>query len=192
VVVEGCTNLTPHPAFPKSRLLCRRLFLFAKAIAEKREWLNLDLTLVNPDNKPMQEKHMKDLASYAAYYLEKLKGADSDAAYKSLIAADHTIVPLLIKAYRTESIPTIRATLAKIIWQHRIPETISFLSEALGDNHPEVWKNALDGFVALGDLASVQTLESAKQHIQLTDATRVIKTDWINEAIQRIRNGSNT
>ena len=72
----------------------------------------------------MQEKHMKDLDSYAAYYLEKLKGADSDAAYKSLIEADHAIVPLLIKAYRTESIPTIRATLVKIIWQHRIPETI--------------------------------------------------------------------
>jgi hypothetical protein len=135
---------------------------------------------------------MQELDAYAGYYLEKLKGADSDAAYHSLIGADHSIVPILIKAYRTESIPTIRATLVKIIWQHRIPETISFLSEALDDNHPEVWKNALNGFAALGSLDSIQILESAKQPIQVTDAIRVIKTDWINEAILRIRNGSNT
>ncbi|HEV8717505.1 MAG TPA: HEAT repeat domain-containing protein, partial [Candidatus Binatia bacterium] len=86
---------------------------------------------------------MNDLDSYSTYYLERLKGSDWEDAYDSLIEADDAVVPILIKAYRTEAEPTVRATLVKIISQHRVPETISFLSEALDDNHPEVWKNAL-------------------------------------------------
>ena len=133
---------------------------------------------------------MDDPDSYTAYYLQRLKGADWDAAYHSLIVADHAILPILIKAYRTEAEPAIRATLVKIIWQHRIPETISFLSEALNDNHPEVWKNALDGFVALADPSAIQILELTKERIALADTTRSVRIDWINEAIRKIQNGS--
>ena len=133
---------------------------------------------------------MNDLDSYSAYYLERLKGAHCEDAYHSLIEADAAILPILIKAYRTEAEPTIRATLVKIIWQHRVPETISFLSEALDDNHPEVWKNALDGFVALGSASAIQILESAKQQIQAGNETQSVRIDWIEEAIQQIRTGS--
>lgn len=135
---------------------------------------------------------MKDFDADTARNLEKLKGDDSNAAYHSLIEANHAIVPILVKAYRSESIPKIRAILIKIIGQHRVQEAIPFLSEALDDNYPEVWKNALDGFVALGDPASIQILETAKQHIQVTDTLSLIKTDWINDAIQQIRNDSVT
>jgi len=133
---------------------------------------------------------MNNLDSYSAYYLERLKGAHWEDAYHSLIEADAAIVPILIKAYRTEAEPTIRATLVKIIWQHRVPETISFLSEALDDNHPEVWKNALDGFVALGSASAIQILESAKQQIQAGNQTQSARIGWIDEAIQQIRTGS--
>jgi HEAT repeat protein len=133
---------------------------------------------------------MDDLNSYTAYYLEKLKGDDWDAAYHSLIEADHATIPILIDAYRTEAEPAIRATLVEIIWQHRVPETISFLSEALYDNHPEVWKNALDGFVALGQPSSIQILESAKQQSQGNKISWSVRIGWIDEAIQQIRNGS--
>ena len=74
--------------------------------------------------------------------------------------------------------------------RHRVPETVSFLSEALHDNHPEVWKSALDGFVALGNPSAIQILESAKHQIQGTNVIRSLRIDWINEAIQQIRNGS--
>jgi hypothetical protein len=133
---------------------------------------------------------MDDLNSYTAYYLEKLKGDGWDAAYHSLIDADHAIIPILIAAYRTEAEPTVRATLVEIIWQHRVPETRLFLYEALHDNHPEVWKNALDGFVALGDASAIQILESAKREIQGTSGARTVRIDWIEEAIQQIRNGA--
>ncbi len=130
-----------------------------------------------------------DLPSYAACNLERLKARDWEAAYHSLIEADHAIIPILVNAYRTEAEPTVRATLVEIIWQHRVPETISFLSEALDDNHPEVWKNALDGIVALGHPSAIQVLESAKQNVQATHSKRSIKIEWIDEAIQQIRNG---
>jgi HEAT repeats len=133
---------------------------------------------------------MDDLDSYTANYLEGLKGDDRDTAYHKLIEADHAILSTLINAYRTETEPSVRATLVEIIWQHRVPETISFLSEALLDSHPQVWKSALDGFVSLGDPSALQTLELAKQQIQRADTTRSIRIDWIDEAIQQIRNSS--
>src|SRR2546425_1035340 len=101
---------------------------------------------------------MNDLDSYSAYYLDRLKGSDWEDAYHSLIEADDAIVPILIKAYRTEAEPTVRATLVEIIWQHRVPETVEFLSEALADNHPEVWKS--NSTVTLGGPAAILILES--------------------------------
>ncbi|PYV40512.1 MAG: hypothetical protein DMG06_20065 [Acidobacteria bacterium] len=111
-------------------------------------------------------------------------------AYHRLIEADDAIVPILIKAYRTEADPAVRATLVEIIWQHRVPETISFLSEALDDNHPEVWKNAVDGFVTLGSASAIHMLESAKQRMQTDNQANSVRIDWIDGAIQQIRTGS--
>ena len=132
---------------------------------------------------------MNDLHSYSAY-LERLKGSDWEHAYHRLIEADDAIVPILIKAYRTEADPAVRATLVEIIWQHRVPETISFLSEALDDNHPEVWKNAVDGFVTLGSASAIHMLESAKQRMQTDNQANSVRIDWIDGAIQQIRTGS--
>jgi len=131
---------------------------------------------------------MNDLDSHSAYHLQRLKGPDREDAYRSLIQADDAIVPALIEAYRTETEPAIRATLVEIIWKHQLPETISFLSEALYDNHPEVWKNALKGFVALGSPSAIQILESVKTQIRRGDQTRSDRIDWVDEAIQQIRN----
>ena len=110
-------------------------------------------------------------------------------AYHRLIEADDAIVPILIKAYRTEADPAVRATLVEIIWQHRVPETISFLSEALDDNHPEVWKSALDGFVTLGSPAAIQVLESVRQRIWAGSQAKSDRIAWIDEAIEQIRHG---
>jgi HEAT repeats len=133
---------------------------------------------------------MNDLDSYAAYYLERLKGPECDYAYHSLIDADDAIIPILITAFRTEADPGIRAMLVEIIWQHRISETVEFLSEALNDSHPEVWKNALDGFVAIGSPSAILVLESARERMQSAGQRESVRTEWIEEAIQQIRTGS--
>jgi hypothetical protein len=141
-------------------------------------------------NSSGKRESMNDLDSYAAYYLERLKGPESEDAYHSLIEAEDGIVPLLVTAFGTEANPGIRAMLVKIIWQHRIPETVEFLSEALNDSHPEVWKNALDGFVAIGGPLAILLLESARQRMQSAGQREPVRMEWIEETIQQIRTGS--
>src|SRR5262249_859023 len=129
---------------------------------------------------------MEDLNAFVIYNIQRLKEAEYeyDHAYHSLIEADHAVIPLLIEAFRTEPHSATRATLVEIIWQHRVPETIDFLSEALDDNHPQVWKSALDGFVAIGSPAAIQVLESVKQRVPIGSQAKSDRVDWIDEAIQ--------
>jgi hypothetical protein len=70
--------------------------------ALQANWLSCRLAVASSSH----HRANKRLGSYTAYYLERLKSPDSDDAYHSLIEADHAILPLLIKAYRTEAEPT--------------------------------------------------------------------------------------
>ena len=133
---------------------------------------------------------MEDLNAFVIYNLQRLKQAEYDDAYHSLIEADDAVIPLLIEAFRAEPHSATRATLAEIVWQHRVPETIDFLSEALDDNHPEVWKSPLDGFVALGSPAAIQVLELVKQRVPTGSQAKSGRVGWIDEAIQQTRDGS--
>jgi hypothetical protein len=99
-------------------------------------------------HKPAQGGKLNDWKTYAAYYIKRLDGPDGDNAYHSLIEADDAIIPFLIEAFRNQQNPAIRSTLVEIIWHHKLPETVEFLSEALNDSAAEVWKSALDGLVA--------------------------------------------
>ena len=133
---------------------------------------------------------MEDLKAFVLCNLQRLRESDYDDAYHSLIEADQAVIPLLIDAYRVEPHSATRATLVEIIWQHRAAETIHFLSEALDDNHPEVWKSALDGFVALDSPAAVQVLESVKERARARSQAKSDQIAWIDEAIEQIRHGS--
>jgi hypothetical protein len=129
---------------------------------------------------------MTDWHEYAAIYLERLRGPDSENAYHSLIEADDAIIPILIDAYRAEQDFEIRSDLVEIIWQHRLPNTIGFLSEAIDDPAPDVWKSALDGLVAIGGMPTIAVLESAKQRLGFGSQKERTKVQWIDEAIQQI------
>ncbi len=130
---------------------------------------------------------MKNWEAYAAYYIKRLDGPDSENAYHSLIEANDAIVPFLIEAFRNEQNPAIRSALVEIIWHHRLPETVEFLSEALGDSAAEVWKSALDGLVALGGQPALRVLKSAKQQIRSDRQAETTRAEWINEAIRQIK-----
>jgi hypothetical protein len=74
--------------------------------------------------------------------------------------------------------------LVEIVRKHRLPDTILFLSEALHDNSLEVWKNALDGFVALSGPTAAQILESVETQFPLAGQTQFERIEWIDEAIR--------
>ncbi len=125
------------------------------------------------------------MKEYADYYIKRLKGPDSDDAYYSLIEADDGIIPILIERFRSEKDSAIRSELVEIIWQHRNLDTVEFLSEALEDTAPQVWKNALDGLVALAGPKAMQVLRSAQNRVfpkqRQTDEFQA----WLKEAIEQ-------
>ncbi len=119
-------------------------------------------------------------------YLQQLHQPDHDDAYFRLIEAEHAIVPRLIEAYQSETDSDIRATLIEIIWQHRQLSSLDFLAQALHDEHPEVWKAALDGIVGIGDDASRAILIQQQEWLQSQSAPSDLRLRWIEEALQQL------
>lgn len=88
-----------------------------------------------------------DPEAYVASYLPPL-GTDPDAFF-SLIDGPAAIQPILAREFRSESDSREKARILEVIWQHRDPALVPVLAEALGDPSPFVWKEALNGLVAL-------------------------------------------
>lgn len=88
--------------------------------------------------------------------------------------------PAMQSAFHSETDPIIRALIVEAIWQHRQLSTIGFLADALRDPAPDVWKQALDGLVALASRASIQALRSARDR-----ETNAERRAWIEEALDQ-------
>ena len=98
------------------------------------------------------------------------------------IEAPHAIVPSLIEHYEIQADGESRASIVEVVWQHRQHSTVDFLAAALGDAHAEVWKQALDGLVAIGGPRAEAALEAF-----LTDRADDERTPWVKEALQQLR-----
>jgi hypothetical protein len=93
----------------------------------------------------------------------------------------------LIDAFNKESDKEIQAFLVNVIWQHRKPTVIPFLSNALLSSEPIVWKEAMDGLVTLASPASLEALLSARtRHFSKTHDTEEF-LEWLEEAIAQIQ-----
>lgn len=120
-----------------------------------------------------------EITKVLSHYLGQLQQRDSEDAFFSLVEADPSAVPHLQQAALDESDPTLKAKIIEIIWQHRLPETASFLEEMLTDPNDEVWKAALDGLVTLGSRVSI---ESAMDALSADDKRR----EWLQEALDQL------
>ena len=83
-----------------------------------------------------------------AEYLERLD--EDEQAFFALKEASEEVVPFLERSLRDEDNPRKRAAIVEVLWQRRQSCVIPILGRALLDPSPEVWKQALDGLVALG------------------------------------------
>jgi hypothetical protein len=73
----------------------------------------------------------------------------------------------------------------RIVWESRDAEGVPLLESALADSADLVWKEALDGLVAIGGAAALQALSQAR--VRLTKEARdPDKRAWIDEAIDQI------
>ena len=121
-------------------------------------------------------------------YIEQLRTGDSEYAYSSLLTdISKTDVPKLIHAYHSETMLKVQAALVEIIWQQRLPETLEFIAVALENPHPEIWKSALDGIVAIGTPRAMTILQAEKKRLLALESERVSsRLEWIDEAIQQL------
>lgn len=129
----------------------------------------------------------RDLEDYVAYYLPRL-GADEDAFF-SLIERRDGIVPLLVRAFRSEQDPRRKARVLEVTWQHRDPSTISVLAEALLDPAPEVWKESLNGLVALDGPECEAALEAARGRRFDSESEGAYFRELVDEALDQLRHG---
>jgi HEAT repeat protein len=119
-------------------------------------------------------------------YLELMRGNDPEHAFFGLLHLGSEAVPLLIaEAARPEN-ESIRPQLVEVIWQYRDPRAIEFLGQALSDPEPEVWKEALDGLVAIGGQESAAWLKQTQDRLARGEVDNGLTADWISEALEQI------
>lgn len=128
---------------------------------------------------------MIDWKEFTTHYVKRLKGAEREDAYHSLIETDDLIIPNLIDAFHNDEDAAIRSKLVEIICQHRNPSTIEFLSEALHNPIPEVWKNAMDGLVALACPKAIEALRSARPRVFPKKRETEDFHRWLDETIEQ-------
>jgi hypothetical protein len=115
-------------------------------------------------------------------YLEHYRSGDRDSAFFGLLEQGKEILPHLIEAYRTEAQADIRRFLVEVIWQHRDVSIVPFLGEVLGDEASDVWKQALDGLVALASPSAKQVLCDAQARFH----DRKDMQTWLHEALEQV------
>jgi len=133
-----------------------------------------------------QEPAQQNLGIPIAYYLERYHRGEGETAFHCLLEMSDAVLPALMTEYhQTGDIP-FRVFLLNVIWQNRQPSVVPFLEKALWDPEPEVWKEALDGLVALASPASLKVLLGARTMNVLDRPGGTEWVEWIDEAIEQV------
>jgi len=128
---------------------------------------------------------MPNGAAMVAYYLERLRQGHSDSAFHGLIEQDHAILPHLAEALQAATDTSLQVFLLQVIWQHRQQSVVPLLAEALFDDQSEVWKEAMDGLVALASAQSLEALCQARKRTFMVDRDWRVFSEWLEEAISQ-------
>jgi hypothetical protein len=95
--------------------------------------------------------------------LRAYKAGNRDGALQGLLGLDHKVLPALITAFKQEKNVEAKAFLVNAIWQHRQQSVIPFLAEASCDPEALVWRQALDGLVALASRSALAAMRAARE-----------------------------
>ena len=117
----------------------------------------------------------------ARQYIEALGGDKWEDAYHHLTEMGDEVIHVVGDAFRQQSNGVLRRLLTRILWQTRSDRAVPLLSEALEDSQPQVWKEALDGLVAIGSEDALVCLLTARQRTEMS------KASWLDEGILQIR-----
>lgn len=107
---------------------------------------------------------MSDEANQAMFddALQQLRDGNDDGGLQLLMDLGPPLIPLAEPAFDQELDPQVRTSLVHAVWQQQIPQALPLLERALYDEDPHVWKEAIDGLVALRTPEVRQLLLCAK------------------------------
>jgi hypothetical protein len=128
---------------------------------------------------------MPAFATQIAHYLERYHMGDADGAFHGLLELDQASLPELMHEFREATDTRLRVFLLGVIWQHRQQSVIPVLGEALLDSEPPVWREALDGLVALASPASLEALYAARTRHFTRQQDEEEFHRWLEEAIEQ-------
>jgi hypothetical protein len=112
--------------------------------------------------------------------LKRLHSGDEDA-FHSLLELESDIHPSLTQAFNSAHSATEKARILEVAWQRREHSCLPLVKIALGDPDKAVWKEALNGLVALASQDALQTLLAAR-----ASASAELQ-EWIDDAADQIR-----
>lgn len=128
---------------------------------------------------------MQRFAPQIAYYLEMFRRGDTDNAFHGLLEIDRDVLPELMAVFRNEQDIRVRELLVEVIWEYRERSVIPFLGEALSDNEPRIWRQALNGLVTLALPASLDVLRAARARQLPTQCETEEFRRWLEETIEQ-------
>jgi HEAT repeat protein len=113
-------------------------------------------------------------------------GCFEDAACGFATLSDAVVWPLLTREFHAGKDPEWRTEILRIAWARRTADALPLLAEALSDPSPLLWKEALDGLVALGSPEARRVLESAMDRpFERPDDADEFRA-WVREAVDQI------
>jgi hypothetical protein len=121
-----------------------------------------------------------NLQNIVEHYINQLSSGDVEDAWQSLVELGPSALPYVVPAFAGTHDEKVSILLIRVVNEYRVSEALPFLSSLLKSNTPEIWKTALDGFVAMASADAIAALhESAK-------GLSADKQPWINEASDQI------
>jgi hypothetical protein len=120
-------------------------------------------------------------------YIAALAGDDWQDAWHALSEEGPAALPFIEDAFRRERSSERRTCLVEAVHEIRQTSSIPFLSEALHDPAPEVWKTVLDALVGLACPESEPVLEQALERAFERDKDRITYGEWVQEALEQLR-----
>ena len=137
--------------------------------------------------RQQQTTMTREFVALVTHYLLEWGSSRWATAYHSLIELGPPVLPELAARFAESRDVAFRAVLVELARHVRSPDALPLFSTALQDDSPEVWKQALDGLVALASPAAIALLEQAMGRTPPGRTEVAEWQSWIQEALQQAR-----
>ena len=129
----------------------------------------------------------RELTALVEHYLLDWDSRAWAGSYHRLIELGAQVLPELTRRFVDARDVAFRAALVELAGQLRSADALPLFETALQDPSPEVWKQSLDGLVALASPASILLLEEASRRVPPGTTSAMDWESWIREALQQAR-----